>query len=62
MLPIHRPDGDDCPPDEESGGVTAGTAPQTLDDGVLDQPHVQQPAADAAGGAQLLDDGLLTGL
>ena len=62
MLPIHRPDGDDRPTDEESRWVTAGTAPQTLDDGVPDQPHVQQSAADAAGGAQLLDDGLLTGL
>ena len=62
MLAICRPNGDDRTSDKKGGGVAAGTAAETLDDGVLDQPHVQQPAADAAGGAQLLDDGLLTGL
>ena len=62
MLAICRPNGDDRTSDKKGGGIAAGTAAETLDNRVPDQPHVQQSAADAAGRAQLLDNGLLAGL
>ncbi len=62
MLAICRPNGDDRTSDKKGGRVAAGTAAETLDNRVPDQPYVQQSAADAAGRAQLLDNGLLAGL